>query len=152
MNAYSQSALKQYTKIGVETRVVSATPQQLIVMLYEGAIAAIAMAQQHLRLKDIAAKGKTISKAISIIDDGLKASLDPNVGGELAQHLSDLYGYMSQRLLYANLKNDEPALEEVRQLLVQLSGAWKSLAAAPPAAEPAPSPQLGRIANSYGSI
>jgi len=154
MNAFSSRAVNAYARIGVETGVISASPHRLILMLYEGAIAAIASAQQHLRLKNIAAKGEAISKAISIIDGGLKASLDLSVGGELAKNLSGLYAYMGRRLLHANLKNDPAALEEVRQLLQQLRGAWETLAAttAAAAAEPGAAPQPRGAATSYGSI
>ena len=140
----SRAAINAYRNVGVESIVDSATPQQLVVMLYSGAIAAIASAQQHIRLKNIAAKGEAISKAISIIDDGLRASLDLKVGGELALHLHELYRYMGQRLLHANLKNDTDALEEVRQLLIQLNGAWESLAA--PAVAPAVAPAAATAA------
>lgn len=153
--ANSRAAMNAYRDVGVESIIDSATPLQLVLMLFGGAIAAIASAQQHLRLKNIAAKGKAISQAISIIDGGLKASLDLNVGGELAQNLSELYQYMGRRLLHANLKNDPAALEEVRQLLQQLLGAWETLAATTTAAAAnpsAPPPQPGRAATSYGSI
>ena len=62
-----------------------------------------------------------------IIDEGLKASLDKSAGGELAQNLSSLYDYMSQRLLIANLKNDVAALDEVSNLLTELKGAWEAI-------------------------
>lgn len=153
-SANSRAALDSYRSVGVETGVIAASPQKLIVMLYEGAIAAIAAAQQHLRLKDIAAKGKAISQAISIIDGGLKASLDLSVGGALAQNLSELYDYMMRRLLQANLGNDPAALDEVRQLLQQLMSAWETLAATPAAAaaQTNAAPQPHRAAMSYGSI
>ena len=148
----SRTAMNAYQNVGVESIVDSATPQQLTLMLYEGAIAAIASAQQYMRLKNVAAKGKAISQAISIIDGGLKASLDMNVGGELARNLSELYDYMGRRLLHANLKNDLAALEEVRQLLQQLRGAWETLAATTTAAavKPAAAPQPSRAASFYG--
>ena len=156
MNAFSNNALKAYSMVGIETAVPSASPQQLILLLYEGAISAISSAQHHLRQKDIAAKGGAISKAISIIDGGLKASLDLNVGGDLAKSLFELYAYMSRRLLQANLNNDHAALDEVRQLLLQLKGAWETLAANPAAAAatagPGTPPQLRRVATTYGSV
>jgi len=150
----SRAALNSYRSVGVETGVIAASPQKLILMLYEGAIAAIAAAQQHLRLKDIAAKGKAISQAISIIDSGLKASLDLSVGGALAQNLSDLYDYMGRRLFHANLRNDPAALDEVRQLLQQLMSAWETLAAntTATAARSSSAPQPQRAAISYGNI
>jgi flagellar protein FliS len=154
MNAFASRAVNAYARIGVETGVGSASPQKLILMLFEGAIAAITSAQQHLRLNNIAVRGEAISKAISIIDGGLKASLDLSVGGELAKNLSELYQYMGRRLLRANLKNDHAGLEEVRQLLLQLMGAWETLAATTTAAAAKPSapPQPRRAATSCGSI
>lgn len=164
-SANSHTAINSYRKVGLETGVIAASPHKLILMLYEGAIVAIALAQRHLRQKNIAARGQAISKAISIIDGGLKASLDLNIGGELARNLSELYDYMGRRLLYANLKNDRSALDEVAQLLEQLNEAWESIAAKPPAAiapaataaqpvstAPAsPSSQSRRVAAAYGS-
>jgi flagellar protein FliS len=160
MNAFSSRAIKAYASIGVETGVASASPHQLILMLYEGAISAVASAQAQLRLKDVAGKGQNISKAISIISDGLSAALEQNVGGDVARNLHDLYQYMAQRLLEANLKNDDSALEEVRQLLVQLKGAWESMPVLPKqsqlasgaTASSAYGSQLRSSANSYGSI
>jgi len=151
--ANARAAMNAYQNVGIESIVDSASPVQLVLMLFGGAIAAIAAAEHHLQLKNIPAKGKAISHAISIIDGGLRASLDPNVGGELTQNLSALYQYMARRLLHANLEDDSAALEEVRQLLLQLRGAWETLAAntdmhaAAPGVPPSP-----RLATSYGSI
>lgn len=125
MNA--ASAIKTYAKIGVESGVNAADPHKLISMLYQGALLAIANAKNGIINKDIPAKGSAISKAISIIEDGLNASLDKSVGGELVQNLSSLYEYMAIRLLTANLKNDMDALDEVARLLSDLKGAWESI-------------------------
>ena len=93
----------------------------------------IASAKNQILRNEVSAKGKSISQAISIINDGLKASLDLNVGGALAVNLSDLYTYMIQRLLVANMKNDTAILDEVSTLLLELRGAWESIRqAAPP--------------------
>ena len=144
--AHSHLAVNAYHSVGVESLANSGNPHQLVVMLFNGARAAVAAARGHLQRKEIAAKGAAISKAIDIIDGGLKASLDLNVGGEMAQNLSDLYIYMGQRLLQANIKNDAKALDEVAQLLQQLGGAWESIGAEPVLAavarEPAVRPAL----------
>ena len=68
-----------------------------------------------------------ISKAIEIILNGLKVSLDYEAGGDLAQRLGALYDYMTQRLLYANLHNSRPAMDEVTQLLTDLKSAWEAI-------------------------
>lgn len=125
MNA--TTAIKAYAKVGLESSVTTADPHKLILLLYQGALLAISMAKNQIMRKEIAAKGKSISQAITIIDEGLKASLDKNAGGELAQNLSALYDYMNQRLLIANLKNDTAALDEVSHLLAELKGAWEEI-------------------------
>lgn len=125
MNA--TTATKTYAKISVESGVAAADPHKLISMLYQGALLAIANAKNAILRKDIPGKGASISKAILIIDEGLKASLNKNVGGELAHNLDSLYDYMSSRLLTANVKNDMDALNEVAQLLNELNGAWESI-------------------------
>ena len=121
------AAIKAYNKVGIESSVTAADPVKLISMLYQGALLAIANAKNGIMRKDIPAKGAAISKAIAIIGEGLNASLDKKVGGELAQNLSSLYDYMVMRLLAANLNNDMAALDEVARLLNDLKGAWDSI-------------------------
>lgn len=125
MNA--TTAIKAYNRVGVESGVSTADPHQLISMLFQGALLAIANAKNGILRKDVSAKGAAISKAIMIIDEGLNASLDKNAGGELAQNLSALYDYMSIRLLTANMKNDIAALDEVARLLADLKQPWDSI-------------------------
>ena len=96
-------------------------------MLFQGARLAIADAKDEIARKETAAKGKSISKAIAIIGEGLNASLDLRVGGDLAQNLSALYSYMVSRLVAANLNNDIAALDEVMRLLTELAGAWNDI-------------------------
>ncbi|RJG05965.1 flagellar export chaperone FliS [Noviherbaspirillum cavernae] len=124
----ARSGANAYAKVGIETGVVAASPHKLIVMLFDGALAALASALQHMKAGNaITAKGQAISKAITIIDSGLRASLDKNVGGEIAQNLDALYEYMSGRLLMANLHNDTTIIEEVQRLLNELKGAWEAI-------------------------
>lgn len=126
------SAVKAYSNIAIESKAHSSDPHKLILMLYQGALLSVASAKNQMLRKEISAKGKSISQAISIINDGLKASLDLNVGGELAVNLSDLYSYMIQRLLVSNMKNDPAILDEVSALLIELRGAWESIRQAAP--------------------
>lgn len=145
MNA--STATRAYAKIGVESGVFAADPHKLIAMLYQGALLAVANAKNGMMRRDVAAKGTAISKAISIIEDGLNASLDKKVGGELAQNLSSLYEYMARRLLGANLNDDMAALDEVAGLLNELKGAWDEIgrpADAPAAVAPVPAPALNK--------
>ena len=132
-----RSAASAYANVGLETGVVAASPHQLIVMLYEGAELALRMAIKHMNEGDIAKKSAAISKAGSIITDGLRAALDPQQGGEIAQRLDALYDYMNQRLMLAHVKNEIAPLEEVLGLLQELHGAWNQIG---PAGRPAPQP------------
>lgn len=116
-----------YAKVGIETGVIAASPHKLIVMLYDGAIVALSNAAQHLKNGDFAAKGHSISKAIAIIENGLRASLDKKAGGEIAVSLDALYEYMNSRLLQANLKNEVEGLQEVQGLLRDLKSAWEAI-------------------------
>ncbi len=119
--------IKAYSNVGLESGLSAADPHKLIAMLFQGALLAIANARNNMLRKDIPAKGKAISHAIRIIEEGLKASLDKNVGGDLAQDLDALYGYMCVRLVHANLHNDPEALDEVSRLLGEIKGAWDSI-------------------------
>ena len=145
----SYAAMNAYRAVGVESLAGTADPHQLVLMLFNGARAAVAAAKGHLQRKEITPKCEAISKAIAIVDGGLKASLDLNVGGPMAQSLSDLYAYMGQRLLEANLYNDGQKLDEVALLLEQLGGAWESIAGktATVAAAPTGRPALALVPN-----
>lgn len=127
------AALNAYRSVGVTSIAESAEPHQLVLMLFNGARAAVAAASGQMQRREISAKCASISSAIAIIDGGLRASLDLNVGGELAKNLHDLYVYMGQRLLIANLRNNAAALAEVALLLEQLGSAWEMITTKPPA-------------------
>ena len=116
-----------YAKVSVETGVNTADPHKLILMLFDGALLSIATASAAIERNDIPGKGQAISKAIEIINDGLKISLDYEAGGELAERLGALYDYMTSRLLYANIHSSRPTLDEVGGLLRDIKGAWESI-------------------------
>lgn len=123
----SAKGASAYAKVGVETGVVAASPHQLIVMLFDGALISLSHAQQHMKAGNIGEKGRAISKAINIIDNGLRASLNRDVGGEIAASLDALYSYMSTRLLEANLNNQSLILDEVQRLLSEMKSAWEGI-------------------------
>ncbi|MCY1465022.1 Flagellar secretion chaperone FliS [compost metagenome] len=106
---------------------MSASPHKLITMLYDGARAAIARAKFHLEGGNIAERGTAISKAIDIIDNGLRAVLDQDAGGEISANLESLYEYMVRRLMLANLRSDAALLAEVDTLLESLASAWAQI-------------------------
>lgn len=141
------SGANAYAKVGMETGVIAADPHKLIVMLFEGAQAALSNGLQHMKKGNIAEKGKSLSSAIMIIENGLRASLDKSVGGEIALNLDALYAYMSNRLLVANLNNQPEIIEEVQALLSDIKGAWDQIAPSSPAAASAEEPIAGAYAH-----
>lgn len=120
-------AAQLYARVDVETAVDSADPLRLVLMLYDGALRAIAEASGHLARRDVAAKGAAIGRAIDIVENGLVASVDAKAGGALAGQLVDLYRWIEQCLTRANARNDVAALEEAASLLLELRGAWQQL-------------------------
>ncbi|MBY4947391.1 flagellar export chaperone FliS [Cupriavidus respiraculi] len=121
---YARNAANAYATLGVHTGVMSASPHQLIVMLFDGARSAIARAKFLMSTGHVAAKGDAISKAIDIVENGLRAVLDHEAGGEIAANLEQLYEYMARRLMLANIRNDVALLDEVDGLLEGLASAW----------------------------
>ena len=133
MSFASPNSAKSYAQVGMETGVAAADPHQLIVMLFDGALLAIAKAGSAMQQNQIAEKGQAISQAIDIIANGLQASLNFSAGDELANRLAALYDYMCARLVHANLNNDAAALSEVGRLLGEIKSAWEEIADDPAA-------------------
>lgn len=142
-----QTGVNAYAKIGMETGVLAASPHKLIVMLFDGALTALNDAAAGIKNSDIGQKGKSLSKAIMIIDSGLRAALDKKAGGDIAEGLDALYEYMSGRLLTANLKNDPAILEEVQRLLMELRDAWNQIGDGPARAPAAAPTNLSKYAS-----
>ncbi len=113
-----------YRRVGVDSGVSGAPPHKLVLMLFDGVIEAVRLARSHVAAGRIAEKGQALGKAVRIVEEGLKASLDRRAGGALAEQLAHLYDYASLRLLQANLRNDLSALDEVERLLGELRSAW----------------------------
>jgi flagellar protein FliS len=113
-----------YRKIGVETGVGAASKHQLVTMLFDGFNEAVAQAKRALLFRDIEAKCNAINRAARIVDEGLRAPLNVEDGGELALQLKALYGYITLRLTQANLNNDVAALDECVRLIEPVRSAW----------------------------
>ncbi|QBQ96368.1 flagellar export chaperone FliS [Paraburkholderia pallida] len=120
----AQSGANAYARVGVETGIMGASPHKLIALLYEGARKAIAQARMHLQMGNVGPRGEAIGKAIRIVESGLQLALNVEAGGEVAQRLNALYGYMTKRLLEANIQQSESMLVEVDRLLATLEEAW----------------------------
>ena len=124
---FSTSPIAHYKNLSTEGGVSDASPHQLILLLMEGALIAINMAKVKINEGNVEERGNAISKAISIIDDGLRASLNLELGGEIAQNLDALYDYMARQLFIANLKKSPVILDQIYQLLSEIKQAWESI-------------------------
>ncbi|HED17024.1 MAG TPA: flagellar export chaperone FliS [Gammaproteobacteria bacterium] len=118
-----QTAVNQYKQVGVQSGLTDATPYRLVQMLMEGALERVSKAKGTMQRHDFIEKGRYITSAMSIID-GLRGSLDFEVGGEIAVNLDNLYEYMNRRLMEANTSNNPDLLDEVSQLMSTIKEGW----------------------------
>ena len=114
-NPYQQS---------LDLEVLTASPIELVVLLYQGAIVAIDAAKRSLGERDIKERSRQITKACSLLWE-LTSSLNPAVAPELSGQLSELYGYMHRRLCQANIEQRTEPLDDVRTLLSTLLVGWR---------------------------
>lgn len=114
-----------YANIGLETKVFSASPEELISLLFDGARAAVMKAKLHLANHQIAERGQALSKAIDIVETGLKSSINQEKGGEIAAQLITTYDLIIYHLMQANLRAELKHLDIAEQMLTTLSDTWK---------------------------
>jgi len=112
-----------------QNRILSASPLELVQILYAAAVRAVENAQNSLEAGDIASRSRQISRAQEILLE-LAASVDSSQGGEIGGGLLALYDYMQGRLAEANMKQQSQPLADVGNLLRTLQGAWSQCAAA----------------------
>ncbi len=116
-----------------ETRVKTASPGQLVVMLYDEALKqcdkAIELAGEGAKPKPehIERINAALGKAQDVITE-LMASLDFDAGGEIAQNLFSLYVWFGRELLEANIAKDTARVRSVRGMLAELRAAWAEVA------------------------
>ncbi len=116
-----------YRQVSVDSGALGASPHQLVLMLFDGALQAIATARTQLLADDTEGKGKSITRAIDIVGSGLSASLDRKAGGEIAANLAALYDYIIALLVAANIGNDTDKLDEATTLLDQMRATWATI-------------------------
>jgi len=126
-----------YRTVGVETAVAGADAHQLVGLLYQALMQSLGAAKLSMQAGDIPGKGKSITRGVRLIEEGLKAGLNDAKGGELAVNLRGLYDYCILVLTEANFKNDVKKLDEVIGLIQPVAQAWGEIKA-----EVANSPQF----------
>lgn len=123
--SYKRSSVQSYANVGLETQVLGASPTQLITLLFNGARAAILKARMFMEQGNIPEKGLAISKAMDIVESGLKLSVNTEAGGEVAQSLLTAYDLILHHLLMANLHNEIERLTIADNMLADISDAWR---------------------------
>ncbi|EKS6886819.1 flagellar export chaperone FliS [Enterobacter bugandensis] len=125
---YTKTGKSAYTAVSLDSQIAGATPHQLIVLLYDGAINAMKRAEIYFQSGNIARRGEMISRAINIIDNGLRAGLDHEKGGKIAEELESLYEYISRTLLEANLNKSGEKLPHLIALMTGMQETWQAIA------------------------
>lgn len=122
----AKRGLNQYQQVGLHTQISEASPHRLVQMMFDGALSRIFKAKGAMQRKEIMVKGDTIGQVIAIVDS-LRASLNLEEGGELAENLWSLYDYIARRLVLANSRNSIEMLDECASLLSQVKEAWDQI-------------------------
>lgn len=122
-----------YQANALEIQVAGADAHRLVTLLFEGFEQAAVEAQRALATGDTELKCRALTRAIRIVDEGLRGHLNLAAGGSLARDLLDLYGYVVRRLTQANARNEPELVAECQRLMQPLHEAWLSIGDAPQA-------------------
>jgi flagellar protein FliS len=119
----------------LEHKVLSASPLELVCLLYEGGIEALQDAKRHLASGDVLARGRSIARVQAIVVE-LLSSLNAQVDQDLARRLTLLYDYILRKLEEGHREQAAGPLDEAEQLLRNLHEGWRQLSGqmAPPVA------------------
>jgi flagellar protein FliS len=119
-------ASNAYCRVAAESAALGADRHQLIALLFSASLAAIGQARAALARRDIGAKALASSRAIRLVDEGLKVAVDRSAG-TIGEPLYQLYDYCARRLLQAHLRHDDAAYAEVANLIGQIDDAWRAI-------------------------
>ncbi|HEB68533.1 MAG TPA: flagellar export chaperone FliS [Desulfobulbus sp.] len=112
-----------YTNNYLANQVNTASPEQLMLMLYDGAVRFAALAIKAIEENDPEKRATYINKTYAILSE-FSATLDYDQDAQLAENLDALYSYMQQQLMNASLKNDPEPVKEVKTMLSDLRQTW----------------------------
>lgn len=118
MGKMTYSALNQYK----QNTVYTATPEELTLMLYDGCIKFMNIAKYSIENKDISRSHEALMRAQDIIME-LRSTLDTSY--DISKNLMQLYDFMRQRLIDANINKDVKPVEEALELMTDLRDTWK---------------------------
>ncbi|MEE2836703.1 MAG: flagellar export chaperone FliS [Myxococcota bacterium] len=104
-------------------QVNSASPEQILVLLYDAALRDLKEAMAALQVNDRSRKAKALDHAVKVVTE-LANSLRPDKSPEIAENLSSLYDFMIDRMIRSNAQNQDLDLQVVYNLLGELRSAW----------------------------
>ncbi|GGY04633.1 flagellar export chaperone FliS [Paludibacterium paludis] len=119
-------AYASYHAVNLEAQTSTASPVELVLVLFDGLLDELARAKGHIEARRFEQKGESITKCINILN-GLSSALDYDNGGEVVTNLARLYDYCVWRLHDASLSLDTAILDEVCALLATLKGGWQGV-------------------------
>lgn len=112
---------QSYRQVQIET----ASPLELVIKLYDGAIRFINQAKKGIEIKDYNLANESLQKTQDIIDE-LNVTLNMDAG-EIAVNLRNLYVFIKQLLVEANVRKETKHLDDAVQLLLTLRSAWSEI-------------------------
>jgi flagellar protein FliS len=118
--------LAAYHSVAVHGGVAYADRHGLVQMLMDGAVERMTKALGCIERGELARKSALLHSAVTILAE-LRGNLNLTEGGALAQNLSNLYEYMTRRLLLANANSNPKPISEVLDLLNEIRGAWTAI-------------------------
>ena len=161
MNRPFLKGMSAYRDVDIQTRSTTHDQHELVSMMFEGTLESVVRAKGAIQQGDTATKVAEIGRAVRIIQEGLRTSLDLENGGELAANLANLYDYCVMRLTQANAASDTTLLDEVASLIKPVAEAWRQMrtgadtkAPDTPAElhAPATAPKVPPVARRMGSL
>ena len=124
MNAIS--ALAHYGQIKNDTQTTYASPHQLMLMLFDGAIEAMSITIGAIQNNNFELRSKQSTRSTTIIN-GMRECLDMETGGDLANNLYSLYHYMTKELFKASFKNDADTVQNIQTMLKDIRESWEKI-------------------------
>ena len=124
-----------------QTQAATASPGELVVMLYNGAIRFLSGARQCVDAKDVEGANRNLVRAQEIVLE-LMISVDVSAG-PVARNLFDIYEFIHGHLVKANIRKDGAMIDEAAGLMRELLGAWEQAVANMPKSRAVPGSQLG---------
>lgn len=123
----SMRSVNSYRTVGLETSVSQASPHHLVGLLFDGLTQSLNATKAHMQTANYEEKGRSVGRAVRILEEGLKAALDMQKGGEIAVNLHRVYDFCIFRLTEANLRNDAAMVDEVIKVIRPIADGWSQI-------------------------